>query len=48
MGDAIDDKDEEWRVISKKFQALLPELPGDEVDRLMKTIKKEKGEQPVV
>lgn len=41
--DEIDDKDEEWRVISKKFQSLLPELAGDEVDRLMKTIKKEKG-----
>jgi hypothetical protein len=39
----IDEMDEVWRTISKKFQALLPELHGEEVDRLMKTIKKEKG-----
>jgi nesprin-1 len=38
----IDEMDEQWRIISKKFQSLLPELSGEEVDRLMKTIKKEK------
>lgn len=39
----IDDMDEQWRLASKKFQTLLPELSGEDVDKLMKTIKKEKG-----
>lgn len=38
----IDEMDEQWRVASKKFQSLLPELSGDDVDKLMKTIKTEK------
>ncbi|ODN01313.1 Nesprin-1 [Orchesella cincta] len=38
----IDDMDEQWRLASKKFQSLLPELSGEDVDKLMKTIKKEK------
>ncbi|CAG7726205.1 unnamed protein product [Allacma fusca] len=38
----IDQRDEQWRLVNKKFQALLPELQGDEVDQIVKTIKKEK------
>lgn len=41
----IDEMDEQWRLASKKFQSLLPELSGEDVDKLMKTIKKEKGKK---
>jgi len=40
----IDQKDEQWRTVSRKFQSLIPELSGEDVESLMKTIKKEKGQ----
>jgi hypothetical protein len=39
----IDLKDEDWRVINKQFQALLPHISGNELDNYLQTIKKEKG-----
>jgi len=38
----LDPMDEEWRNVNRQFQALLPELSGEEVERLMKLIKTEK------
>ena len=39
----IDLKDEDWRVINKQFQALLPHISGHELEGYLHTIKKEKG-----
>jgi nesprin-1 len=35
-----------FKTVSKKFQAMIQDLSRDEVDRIMNTLKKEKGEQP--
>lgn len=35
-----------FKNVSKKFQAMIQDLSRDEVDRIMNTLKKEKGEQP--
>ena len=43
LSQEIDQMDEKWRHVNKKFQTLLPELPGNEVDRIIQVIKKEKG-----
>lgn len=34
-----------FKTVSKKFQAMIQDLSRDEVDRIMNTLKKEKGEQ---
>lgn len=39
----IEEMEELFKTISKKFQALIPDLPRDEVDKIMNTLKKEKG-----
>lgn len=35
-----------FKTVSKKFQAMIQDLSRDEVDQIMNTLKKEKGEQP--
>lgn len=35
-----------FKTVSKKFQAMIQDLSRDEVDRIMNTLKKEKGKQP--
>lgn len=40
----IEGIEELFKDISKKFQALIPDLSREEVDRMMNTLKKEKGE----
>lgn len=39
----IEEMEELFKNISKKFQGLIPDLPRDEVDKIMNTLKKEKG-----
>lgn len=39
----IEGIEELFKDISKKFQALIPDLSREEVDRMMNTLKKEKG-----
>jgi hypothetical protein len=34
-----------FKSVSKKFQAMIQDLSRDEVDRIMNTLKKEKGKQ---
>ncbi|KAK6636175.1 hypothetical protein RUM43_009828 [Polyplax serrata] len=38
----IEEMEELFKNISKKFQGLIPDLPRDEVDKIMNTLKKEK------
>lgn len=44
LSEEIEEMEELFKDISKKFQELIPELSRDEVDKIMNTLKKEKGE----
>ena len=39
----LEEMEELFKEISKKFQGLIPDLTRDEVDQIMNTLKKEKG-----
>ena len=41
----VEGMEELFKTVSKKFQAMIQDLSRDEVDRIMNTLKKEKGEQ---
>jgi len=43
----VESMEELFKDISKKFQLLIPDLSRDEVDRMMNTLKKEKGKRSI-